>query len=167
MNSRDAQRVLRHVTPMLMKNPDVVGVTSGLRLVRHEETPEECITVFVRRKKAPSRIRANRRIPRYFCGRRPDGRVDQRVRIYTDVVQMTRAKPASSGSMSGSGIRVQAKQGTLTLAFRCSAGGTGLLLLSNRHVLAPRLQASGSRTISHRWQGRNVDIGNLAHYFAV
>jgi hypothetical protein len=71
--------------------------------------------------------------------------VDRGIRVYTDVVQMGRIKSlAGAPQRGGDGLYLQGRAGTQTLAFE---RGEALLVLSNRHVLAPRLDASGERGV--------------------
>lgn len=152
---------------VLTKHPDVVGVTAGYRLRKGRKTREECLTVFVLKKKPKSRVSKKRRIPHYLCGRNRDGTVNRMARVYTDIVQIGKARPLQSKLAGGGRIFVQGNSGTTTFTFEALSSSTQTFLLSNRHVLAPKKNPNPQQKIRirYRLQGNLVLVGKLSHYF--
>lgn len=149
----------------LMRHPDVVGVATGYRVRKGQATGEKCVTVFVRRKRQRGRIPFRRRIPRFYLGRNADGSSNRRVRVYTDVVQIGRARALADERAGGTRIFVQGRSGTLTFVFADVQRDGEINLLSNRHVFAPRLHAAGSREVATRLDGEVRQIGDLSDFF--
>jgi hypothetical protein len=160
---RNDRLVLESLKSQLLKHRDVIGVTTGHRVRKGQELPEECITVFVTKKHPPSRLRAGRRLPSYFLARHKDGSVNRKRRIYTDIVQIQRVKPLTAG---GFGLNVLGDDGTMTMAFRRNGLQSGEYLLSNRHVLVPRVNQSAN-AVDMRIQGQLVAIASVDSYFQV
>lgn len=142
----------------ILKFPNVLGVSTGIKRIGGKEVNQECVTIFVRSKIPLRNLSRRERIPKYFNARLSDGTADRSVRILTDVVQVGTVQAAAING--GEGIITQ-EQGTMTLAFTYGDSDKKNWLLSNRHVLAPRINNVGSSKVKARIDGTLVELGSL------
>jgi hypothetical protein len=127
------KRALKAAQYKFMKNPNIVGVGVGTKLKRGKATREHnSIQFFVVRKRSLSSI-TGPVLPKFVYGRRPNGQVDRRYRIPTDVIKVGRIR-ATCGA--GSAIETLGKEGAIALLFTNKAAAGGSFLVSCAHVLS-------------------------------
>jgi len=119
--------------------PNVLAVGLGTKFQRRSRNPASagrvegvtCIQFFVSRKL--SRMQPHRRLPGFVYGRLPNGGVDRRRKVPTDVIPVGSIHAA--GCAAGSQLDSNVDHGLITLIFRNKAGpGDVFYLLSCAHV---------------------------------
>jgi hypothetical protein len=99
--------------------PNVVGISTGTKYVKSTATDDHASVQFYVREKGFSKKRKKKALPRFVYGRFKNGKVNRKLRLTTDVIDVGRVRiVCGAGSPISSSSGLTRQDGTITFVFK-------------------------------------------------